>query len=320
METVPGKSGNIVNINKTIQHINGIISKLQETFFTTGNFAAALSQPDSTVTTAIKKNTIDVPIETITVEADVTQKTIEQYHIKDLIGRSTTNFTGGSQDRQHNIEVGVSKITGVLIAPGQEFSTVTAIGEVTEEAGFVKEYVIEGDQTVKDLGGGLCQLSTTLFRAALNAGLPITDRANHAYVIPYYGPGLDATIYDPAPDFRFVNDTGNYLLLQGTAKNNEVTFEFYGIADGRRAQISDPVLSDEKPVPENRNIPSPDLPLGQIQRASITHKGITADVTYRIRYTDGSAKEEVFHSVYEPWPKVCLVGTAAQPAPSVNMP
>ena len=115
-----------------------------------------------------------------------------------------------------------SKITGILIAPGQEFSTANTIGEVTEEEGFVKEYVITGGQTVKELGGGLCQLATTLFRMALNTGLPITERVNHAYVIPYYGPGLDATVYGPHPDFRFVNDTGNYILLQGTAKNNEV--------------------------------------------------------------------------------------------------
>jgi len=251
-------------------------------------------------------------------DPQVTQKTISQYKIKDLVGSAKTNFKGGSLDRQHNIEVGVSKITGILIAPGEEFSTVKAIGNVTAEAGFVKEYVIDGDQTVKELGGGLCQLATTLFRTALNAGMPITERVNHAYVIPYYGPGIDATIYGPHPDFRFVNDTGNYLLLQGTAINNEVTFELYGTADGRVAKVSTPVLSDERPVPETRDIMTPNLPAGTKKCQTATHKGITADTTYTVRYPDGSVKENVFHSVYEPWPEVCLIGTAPNPFPLVN--
>lgn len=314
VEISPGKSGNVVDVSKTVASIEKIIPQIQESFITTGNFTAALiAASDSKVAVNLKDNTLNVPIETINVEAEVTKKTIDQYNIKDLIGEASTNFAGGSQDRQHNIEVGVSKITGILIAPGQEFSTAQTLGDITEEAGFVKEYVIKGDQTVKELGGGLCQLATTLFRTALHAGLPITERVNHEYVIPYYGPGLDATIYAPHPDFRFVNDTGNYVLLQGTAKNNEATFELYGIDDGRKAQISDPVLSDEKPVPETRNILSPDLPVGQTKCTLITHKGITADTTYTVLYPDGSIKEKVFHSVYAPWPKVCLIGTSTNP-------
>ncbi len=310
VEIYPGKSGDVVNVAKTIELIQKVIPQMQEAFINTGSFTAALIGSTSKVQFNPKDNIINIPIETIKVEAEITQKTIDKYNIKDLVGTAQTNFAGGSLDRQHNIEVGVSKLTGILIAPGQEFSTAESIGDVTEEAGFVKEYVIKGDQTIKELGGGLCQLATTLFRTALNAGLPITERVNHAYVIPYYGPGLDATIYGPHPDFRFVNDTGNYLLLQGKAKNNEVTFELYGVADGRIAQVSTPVLSDEKPVPETRNILSMDLPIGQTKCTTITHKGITADATYTVRYADGSTKETIFHSVYEPWPEVCLIGAS----------
>jgi len=287
VETSPGKSGEIVDIDKTINQIEKIIPS------------------DLNASTS---NTIDITIETIKVDPQVTQETINQYKIKDFIGSAQTNFKGGSLDRQHNIEVGVSKLTGILIAPGEEFSTVWNIGDVTEEAGFVKEYVIDGNQTVKELGGGLCQLATTLFRMALNAGLPITERVNHAYVISYYGPGLDATIYGPHPDFRFVNDTGNYLLLQGTAKNNEVTFELYGTADGRKAEVSKPILSNEKPVPPTRYIITTDIPAGTTKCQTATHKGITADTTYTVYYPDGSVKQNIFHSVYNPWPEVCLIG------------
>jgi len=320
VEISPGKPGEVVNIDKTVGLIEKIIPHMQQSFIDTGSISSALGSissasvvNNSEIQFNPNNNTIDVPIETIKVDPQVTQKTIDQYKIKDLVGHAQTNFTGGSLDRQHNIEVGVSKLTGILIAPDEEFSTVWNIGNVTEEAGFVKEYVIQGDQTVKELGGGLCQLATTLFRMALSAGLPITERINHEYVIPYYGPGLDATIYGPHPDFRFVNDTGNYLLLQGEAKNNEVTFELYGTADGRVAEVSKPVLYNEKPVPETRNIISPDLPLGVTKCQTATHKGITADATYTVYYPDGSKKEEIFHSVYQAWPKVCLIGISQNP-------
>lgn len=281
VEISKGKAGNFVNTEK-------IIKQIEDNFL----------------------NSFDINIETIQIEPKITQSTIYQYKIRDLVGTATTNFTGGSKDRQKNIEVGTEKLSGILIAPGQEFSTIENIGEVTEEAGFVKEYVIKQGQTIKELGGGLCQVATTLFRAAVNAGLPITERVNHAYVIPYYGPGLDATIYGPHPDFRFVNDTGNYLLLQGKAINNEVTFEFYGVNDKRVVELSKPKLYDEKPVPKDRYFTSNELKPGETKCTTTTHKGITADVTYNVTYPDGTIKTKLFHSIYQPWPKVCLVGPA----------
>lgn len=288
VETSKGKSGNFVDIEK-------ITKQIESNFLQINN----LSLPD---------NSFDINIETIQIEPKITQATISQYKIRDLVGTATTNFSGGSKDRQKNIEVGASKLSGILIAPGEEFSTVLNIGEVTEEAGFVKEFVIKEGQTIKELGGGLCQVATTLFRTALNAGLPITERINHAYVIPYYGPGLDATIYGPHPDFRFVNDTGNYLLLQGKAVNNEVSFEFYGVNDKRVVEISKPKLYDEKPIPKDRYFVSSDLKPGETKCTTTTHKGITADVTYSVTYPDGTVKTKLFHSIYQPWPKVCLIG------------
>ncbi|OGZ70029.1 MAG: hypothetical protein A3F47_01570 [Candidatus Staskawiczbacteria bacterium RIFCSPHIGHO2_12_FULL_38_11] len=327
IEIYPGKSGNVVNVNKTVKLIEDIISNIQQSFASTGEVlsfftasaSSALTIRDSKIVVNPQDNTINIPIEIINQEPQITQKTIDQYNIKDLVGRARTNFAGGSKDRQHNIEIGVAKITGKLIAPGQEFSAVAAIGEITEEAGFVKEYVIKENQTIKELGGGLCQLATTLFRMVLNAGLPVTERLNHKYVIPYYGPGLDATIYGPHPDFRFVNDTENYILLQGTAKNNEAVFELYGVADGRVATVANPVLSDEKPVPGPRYISSPEVLVGETKCTDITHKGVTADTTYTVNYPDGSIKENIFHSVYEAWPRVCLVGTAQAPL-TTNIP
>lgn len=310
VEISPGKPGEVVNVDKTAQALESIIYQIQLSFVTKGILTLTLNTNGPVAQLNQKTGAIDIPIETIKMDPQITQKTIDKYKIKDRIGYATTNFTGGSLDRQHNIEVGVSKLTGILIAPGEEFSTVWNIGDISEEAGFVKEYVIKGDQTVKELGGGLCQVATTLFRTALNAGLPITERINHEYVIPYYGPGLDATIYGPHPDFRFVNDTDNYVLLQGTAKNNEVTFELYGVSDGRTIEISKPALSNERPVPPPRYILNYNLALGKIQCQTATHKGITADVTYTVNYLNGPTKEQTFHSVYRPWPEVCYIGAS----------
>ncbi|HRY62848.1 MAG TPA: VanW family protein, partial [Candidatus Paceibacterota bacterium] len=193
---------------------------------------------------------------------------------------------------------------------GEEFSTVFSLGTTTEEEGFVKEFVIKEDKSVKELGGGLCQVATTMFRLALDAGLPITERTNHRYVVGYYGAGLDATIYDPHPDLRFKNDTGKYLLLQGTVKDNQLTFEFFGQKDGRQINISEPILSDEKPIPDTKYLMSTDVPYATMQCSETPRKGITAEVTYNVTYKEGKINEQKFKSVYQPWRKICLIGLA----------
>lgn len=286
-----GEKGNAVNIVKTTQNVEDAILNI-------------IYNPNET----IENNIVDIEIETIVEEPRITKETINKYKIKELVGSAVTNFKGGSSDRQKNIEVGVSKLNGILVAPGQEFSAVDAIGGVTEEAGFVKEYVINNGKTQKEIGGGLCQLATTLFRLALDSGLPIIERVNHRYVISYYGAGLDATIYEPHPDLRFINDTGNYLLLQGKAVNNEVTFEFYGKKDGRTVKISEPILYDKTLPPEPKYIPTETLQLGQTKCTEISHNGVTADTTYTVSYLNGEMKETKFHSIYQPWQKVCLIG------------
>lgn len=308
VEIVPGKSGNVVDVKKTAESVDQIVSIAQRSFAGSRNLLLALASATSEINSDFKGGNIEIPLEVVYAEPKISQKTIDQYEIRELVGMAVTNFAGSSSDRRKNIEVGVSKLNGMLIAPGEEFSAVESIGETTEEAGFVKEYVIKEDRSVKELGGGLCQLATTLFRLGLNAGLPITERVNHRYVVGYYGPGLDATIYGPKPDLRFVNDTENYILLQGRVDGNELIFELYGQRDGRTVEISEPVISDIIPAPETRYITTPDLKLGDFQCSEIPRKGLTAKVTYKVSYFDGKVNEQNFRSVYQPWSKVCLIG------------
>lgn len=308
-EIEAGKSGNVVDIEKTIQRVEKIVYGVQGSYAATGNILFALTSAGSLVNIKTQTGSIEVPIETIQAEPAVTKQTVDSYGIVDLIGFAKTSFKGSSADRRHNIEVGVSKLNGILLAPGEEFSAVKAIGETTAEEGFVEEYVIKDNKSVKEFGGGLCQVATTLFRLALDAGLSITERVNHRYVVSYYGPGLDATIYGPKPDLRFVNNTDNYILLQGKVAGSEVVFEFYGEDDGRLVKISTPVLTDEIPAPEIKYIYTADLPFGKTNCSETPRKGVTADVLYSVYYLNGETKEQSFHSEYEPWQRICLVGT-----------
>ncbi|MEI7709747.1 MAG: VanW family protein [bacterium] len=290
VETVPGKAGTIVDEKS-------VLEKLQK----------ILIESDSSVGVS----TINVPIITIEVAPKITKSGIDKYRILDLVGEVRTNFDGSTADREHNIQIGAAAINGMIIAPGAEFSTIAAIGHVGAEEGYVKELVIKENTTTKEYGGGLCQIATTLFRLALNAGLPITERVNHRFVVHYYDPpGLDATIYGPHPDLRFVNDTGNYLLLQARVEGHEVIMELYGQKDGRSVAISKPLMYDKIPAPEVKYTQTPELPLGQTTCSEAEHDGLTTDVTYSVKYVSGSIKKMTFHSVYQPWQKVCLVGTA----------
>ncbi|MBT4384550.1 VanW family protein, partial [Candidatus Peregrinibacteria bacterium] len=139
--------------------------------------------------------------------------------ITDLVGVGYSSFSGSPYNRIFNINVGMDIFNGTILAPGEEFSFTTLMGPIDGAHGWLPELVILGDETKPEYGGGLCQVSSTMFRAALYSGLDISARKNHSYAVSYYarpfGYGLDATIYDPAPDFRFINDTAGHLIIQG---------------------------------------------------------------------------------------------------------
>ncbi len=295
-EIFKGKSGSVVDIGKTAEKVEQIIPVVQRFY------------DSAEVNSDVKTRTFDILIEIIKEEPKITQKTIDQYHIHDLVGVSNTSFKGSHAERITNITIGTSQFNGTIIAPGEEFSAVNAIGYVTEEAGYQKEYVIKDNKSIKELGGGLCQIGTTLFRMALNAGLPITERVAHRYVVSYYGPGLDATIYGPHPDVRFVNDTGNYLLLQGRVEGTNLILELYGQKDGRQVLISEPVITNRIPAPPTQYIQTPDLAPGEESCSETPRAGMTTDVAYQVAYPSGEVNKQNFHSVYEPWHKICLVG------------
>lgn len=202
--------------------------------------------------------------------------------VKTLLGKGESNFRGSSRSRVKNINVAANKISSTLLKPGEEFSFVNTLGKVDARNGYLPELVIKGNKTIPEYGGGICQVSTTLFRAALNAGLPITERRAHSYVVNYYGkPGLDATIYLPKPDFRFQNDTNHHILIQHYIVGTILYYEIYGTSTGRTAKTIEPVVLESSP------------------------DGSMKTVAYREIYEgDVMIKRDAFYSTYRPPNKV----------------
>ncbi len=238
--------------------------------------------------------------------------------ITERIGMATTPFTGSPRNRISNIKNGVKFLTGTIVPAGGEFSTLGTLGVIDNTTGYLPELVIKGDRTIPEFGGGLCQVSTTLFRAVMNAGLPVTARRNHSYRVSYYendgngrviGPGLDATIYEPNLDFKFLNDTDHPVLIIGSVAGDKVTFELYGTSDGRTSLVDGPHTLTQTPAGEPVYIDEPTLAVGVKKQVEVPHPGGSAVATYTITYADGTKKAQIFSSWYRPWPAKYLVGT-----------
>ncbi len=164
-----------------------------------------------------------------------------------LIGQGNSNFGGSPNNRIHNIKTGTAKFNGLILNPGEEFSFNELLGGSGPAEGFLPELVIKKGKTVPEYGGGLCQVSTTLFRAAVNSGLEITERRPHAFPVVYYSPqGFDATVYNPSPDLRFINNRPGHLLIEGVVQGSQLIFNFYGTDDGRQVQIKGPYILEKK--------------------------------------------------------------------------
>jgi len=171
----------------------------------------------------------------------VNENNYEEIGIEKLIGRGTSNFSGSPRNRIHNIGVGADRFDSVLIPAGETFSFNDILGPVNADTGYLPELVIKENDTIPEYGGGLCQVSTTTFRAAIDTGLPITERHNHAYAVQYYSPqGTDSTIYPPAVDLKFVNDTPAAILIQTKVVGKTLIFDFFGTYDGREIEKTSP--------------------------------------------------------------------------------
>lgn len=245
------------------------------------------------------------------IEPKITNSEANNLGIKELIGSGTSTFKHSSATRNINITKGSSIVNRILVAPGDTFSFVKSLGEVTLEAGYAKAYIIRQGKTELDVGGGICQVSTTLFRAMLNAGLDITERKAHAYRVSYYEedskPGFDATVFIPSPDLKFINDTGHYVLIQSVLdmNNRRLTYEIYGTSDGRKTEITNYRQWDATPAPPDVWIDDPTLPVGKVVQDEHAIPGLKTAFDWTVKDKDGKViHQKTFQSNFVPWAAV----------------
>ncbi|NJL94613.1 MAG: hypothetical protein HC915_13255 [Anaerolineae bacterium] len=191
------------------------------------------------------------------------QATAAELGITEQIVEATTYYLGSTAERRANIQVAASRYHGLVIAPGQEFSFNEWLGDVSVEEGFEAALIIVGNQTITGVGGGVCQVTTTVFQAAFYAGFPIIERYPHAYRVGYYetgeGPGMDATVYSPIVDFRFLNDTPYHLLLETYVRpgSSTITFKLYSTSMNRRVEKKDQSSATSAPRRRPFTAPTP---------------------------------------------------------------
>lgn len=272
-----------------------------------------------------QKEQIDLVVKTI--EPDVKTSDVNDLGIKHLLGTGISRFAGSPQNRIKNIKNGVRLLNGRLIAPGETFSLIEALSPFTTENGYLPELVIKGDRIEPELGGGLCQIGTTTFRATMNAGLDVTERRNHSLVVSYYNdlangnPGTDATIYDPAPDYKFTNTTDAFILFEALLipATSELRFNFWGTSDGREGSYTPPVVQRWIPTGPTKEIETENLEPGE-RTCQGKHVGADTSFIYRLKHANGDVEETVFESHYRPLPEICLVGKAKVPVvdPQIN--
>ncbi len=256
-----------------------------------------------------------VELAVTTTEPNIATGEVNNLGISEIIGVGTSNFSGSPTNRVKNIKNGARLLNGTLVKAQETFSLLQKLQPFTLENGYLPELVIKGDKIQPEVGGGLCQIGTTTFRAAMGSGLPIVERRNHSLVVRYYNdprngnPGTDATIYDPSPDFKFLNDTGNAILIT-TDVNTEtgaLVFTFWGTKDGRLGSYTEPVVSNWIAAGETRNIETLDLEPGKTQ-CQHAYPGANTSFTYTITRPDGTNEDQIFTSSYRALPEICLVG------------
>ncbi len=261
----------------------------------------------------VQENTFVIPMKNS--PAEITLAETNELGIKEVIGFGESWYDHSIPGRIDNVALTTDRINLHLVKPGEEFSFNQALGEVSDKTGFKNAYIIEKGETKLAPGGGVCQVSSTLFRALLNAGVKITRRLPHAYRVSYYEignePGFDATVYAGNVDLRFINDTPGHILIscQSDSKKLYMFCKLYGASDGRKTEISKYKKWGQVPALPAVYIPDPSLKPGQLKQIDWAASGIKAEFTNVIRDKDGELiREDYYYSNYRPWAAKYLRG------------
>ncbi|GAB4449490.1 MAG: VanW family protein [Chloroflexi bacterium OHK40] len=280
--------------------------------------ATALAQ----ITEELWRGQGQITIALTAVPPAIRPETLASLGIVELVAEGRSDFSGSAPYRIQNIRAGAAQMNGVVLAPGEEFSFNKQVGAIDASNGFTEGYAIIQGRTQLEWGGGVCQVSTTVFRAAFWAGVPITERNQHSFRIRWYEVyepiGMDAAIFTGPGgyDLRFVNDTGNWLLLQTQVdlQRTQLTVRLYGTKPDREVIQTGPEITNERPAPtEPRYVPDPDLPPGSIKQTDTRRGGMDVRVGRIVRQNGQVLYRDSFLSRYQPWPDIFALGPGATP-------
>jgi vancomycin resistance protein YoaR len=270
------------------------------------------------ITDALLRGEHSVPLvvaETQPAVADTA--TAQQLGISGLLpnGVQTSYFYGSHAERVQNITTAAARFDGVLVAPGETFSMGDTLGDVSLDNGYAEAPIIYGGRTIKGVGGGVCQVSTTLFRAVLFAGFPVVQRVPHAYRVSYYEQtsggrdpslaGLDATVYFPLVDFKFTNNSPYWLLMETSVSGSSLTWKLYSTYDGRTVKWNTTGPQNIVPAPDARFEPNPDLNAGQITQTDYSANGADVTVSRTVMMNGAVYFQDQFQTHYQAWQAVC---------------
>ena len=287
------------------------------------NIAASIDQIDE----QLQNGAHEIALQFERLEPAVTDdSTGEDLGITELVHQETSYFYGSDSARIQNIRTAASQFLGLLIPPGATFSMADALGNISLENGYAEALIIYGDQTIQGVGGGVCQVSTTLFRAAFFAGYPIVERHAHAYRVSYYEQrsngsrdpnlaGLDATVYVPIVDFKFVNDSENWLLMETYLGSYSLTWKFYSTSDGRSVIWETTGPTDIIPAPEPLYRENPELDKGEKKQVDYAADGATIYVTRTVYQNDQVLFSDSFYTQFQPWQAVFEYGPGTEDIP-----
>lgn len=261
-----------------------------------------------------KSLSVTLPIEVV--QPTYTLEKTNNLGITERIGFGESYYHHSIPTRINNVGVTAKRINNTIVAPGEEFSFNKTLGEVSRATGFQPAYVITNGKTELGDGGGVCQVSSTLFRSLLDAGLNITRRLPHSYRVSYYelnsDPGFDATVYSGNVDLRFINDTDHHILVHtnNDPQNLYLTIEIYGTSDGRTTEITDYQKWGATPALPTEYIEDPSLPVGTRKQVDWAVSGLKAKFTHTVKDKNGEVLyQNTYTSNYRPWSAKYLVGT-----------
>lgn len=245
----------------------------------------------------------------------------QELGITELIASETSYFYGSSQERIQNIKAAAERFHGVMIAPGEIFSMGAAMGDVSLENGFAEALIIFGGRTIKGVGGGVCQVSTTLFRTVFNAGFPVVERYSHAYRVSYYEmtasgavdpdlAGLDATVYFPLVDFKFKNDSPYWILMETYVNESgrSLTWKMYSTSTGRTVSWNTTGPVNIVPAPPPLLEENPELKKNEMKQVDYAANGADVTVTRTVSQDGAVLFQDQFVTHYEPWQAICQFG------------